>query len=57
MPMQRAFSIPHVPVSLRELPLAPRRADARQVLRGAWDCCLLLLRRFADFMAAGGAMS
>jgi hypothetical protein len=57
MPMQRAFSIPHVPVSLRELSLTPKRVDAREVLRGTWDCCLLLLRRFVDFMAAGGAMS
>ena len=55
--MQRACSIPHVPVSLHELRLAPKRADTREVLRAAWDRCLLLLRRFVDFMAAGGAMS
>jgi hypothetical protein len=57
MPMQRAFSIPHVPVVLGELSLASKRADAREMLRDGWACCLLLLRRFIDFMASGGAMS
>jgi len=55
--MQRAFSIPHVPVVLGELSLASKRADAREILRDGWACCLLLLRRFVDFMASGGAMS
>jgi hypothetical protein len=57
MPMQRAFSIPHVPVVLGELSLAAKRADASEILRDGWACCLLLLRRFVDFMASGGAMS
>jgi hypothetical protein len=57
MPMRRAFSIPHVPVSLGELSLAPRRWDLGETSREVWGRCLLLLRRFIDFMAAGGPMS
>jgi hypothetical protein len=55
--MRRAFSIPHVPVAMTEYSLAPPRVDLRAVLRTAGGRCLLLLRRFADFMASGGAMS
>jgi hypothetical protein len=57
MPMQRAFSIPRVPVTISAYSLVPKRADARAVLREAGDRCLLLLRRLVDFMASGGAMS
>lgn len=55
--MQRAFSIPRVPVTISAYSLVPKRADARAVLREAGDRCLLLLRRLVDFMASGGAMS
>jgi hypothetical protein len=57
MPMQRAFSIPHVPVVLSEVSLTPPRVDIRAVLRTAGDRCLVVLRRFVDVMASGGAMS
>jgi hypothetical protein len=55
--MRRAFSIPHVPVAISDYSLAPRRVDIRAALRATGDRCLILLRRFIDFMAAGGAMS
>jgi len=55
--MQRVFAIPRVPVSLGDMSLAPKRGDARRLLRDAGDRCLRLLRRFVDFMASGGAMS
>jgi hypothetical protein len=57
MPMQRAFSIPHVPVAISECSLAPPRVDFRAAMRAIGHRCLLLLRRFADLMASGGAMS
>jgi len=57
MRMQRAFSIPHVPVVIDDHSPAPRRADISAALRAARDRCLLLLRRLIDVMAAGGAMS
>jgi hypothetical protein len=56
-PMQRAFSIPHVPVAISDYSFAPRRMDVREIMRNAGDHCLFLLRRFADFMASGGALS
>jgi hypothetical protein len=55
--MRRAFSIPHVPVAMTEYSLAPPRVDFHAAIRAISHRCLLLLRRFADFMAAGGAMS
>ncbi len=55
--MQRAFSIPYVPVAINDCSLTPRRADVRAAFRATGDRCLLLLRRFIDFMAAGGPMS
>jgi hypothetical protein len=57
MPMQRAFSIPHVPVVLSEISLVPKRVDVRAMLRTAGNRCLFVLRRFVDVMASGGAMS
>ena len=57
MPMQRAFSIPHVPVAVSALSLEPKRVDISAMLRDGWTNCLLVLRRFVDFMASGGAMS
>ena len=55
--MQRAFSIPQVPVAIGDYSLAPRRADIYAALQRAGDRCLLLLRRLIDVMATGGAMS
>jgi hypothetical protein len=55
--MQRAFSIPHVPVAIDDYPPTPRRADIHAALQAAGDRCLLLLRRLMDIMAAGGAIS
>jgi hypothetical protein len=57
MRMQRAFSIPHVPVAIDDYSPAPRRANIHAALQTAGNRCLLLLRRLIDVMAAGGAMS
>lgn len=55
--MRRAFSIPNVPVAMTEYSLAPPRVDFHAATHAISHRCLLLLRRFADFMASGGAMS
>ena len=55
--MQRAFSIPHVPVAIGTISLAPRRASLHGILREARRLSMLSLRRLIDFMACGGGLS